>query len=275
MTNKLKILMASLFLLGTFTLACSAKEATATESLKPEIATAPTATVVEQTEPVVVQADENSVDERYAALFDSAIEAVKFSLENNPNNFIAGTHYDEFNPRQARVGQGDKIEVVEFFSYGCGHCFSAEPYMHAYAGQVAEDVEFKRVPVSFNPFFEHLARGYYTAKALDADEESHIAIFDAVHIKRKDFRTVESLADFYADYGVDKDQFIKAFNSFSINAQIERDNKLGQAYQISGVPTVIVDGAYSTGGVKAGNFSAWFQILDSLIDIERQKKLTK
>lgn len=268
MTIKFKTSLLSLLFLGMFTTACSAKETTATELTKSEATEATEATpeaVVEQVKP------EESVDERYKALFETSKEAVRLSLESNPDNFVAGTHYDVFDSRQELLGDGEKIEIVEFFSYGCGHCFNAEPYMHAYAGQVADDVDFKRVPVSFNPFFEKLARGYYAAEALGASEASHIALFDALHIKRKQFNSVEDIADFYASYGVDKEQFVKAFNSFSINAQIERDRKLSQAYQITGVPTVIVNGAYKTGGVKAGNYSTWFQILDSLTNLEREK----
>ena len=276
MTIKFKTSIASLLLIGLFTTACSAKETIVTEPAKAETTkveetkTAPVK-VVEQVKPEALEVKESSVDERYTALFASAKEAVKLSLEENPNNFVAGTHYDELKPRQERLGNSDKIEVVEFFSYGCSHCFNAEPYMHAYAGQVADDVEFKRVPVSFNPFFEQLAKGYYAAEALGADEAAHIAIFDAIHIKRTEFTSVEALAGFYAAYGVDKENFIKAFNSFGVKTQVERDKKLGQAYKITGVPTIIVNGAYKSGGVKAGNLSTWFQIVDSLTALERAR----
>ena len=274
MTIKFKTSLVSLFLIGLFATACSAKETIATEPAKAEtrkveeIKPAP-AKVVEQVKQEVIETDENSVDKRYAALFHSSKTAVKFSLENNPKDFVAGTHYDIFSPRKEKIGANNKIEVVEFFSYGCGHCFNAEPYMQAYEGFVASDIEFIRVPVSFNPFFEHLARAYYAAEALGADEQAHIAIFDALHIKRKDLTSVESLADFYATYGVDKNEFIKAYKSFSVKKQIEADKKLSQTYEISGVPSIIVNGAYSTGGTKAGNYSTWFQILDMLTDLER------
>jgi len=273
MLTKLKTSFVSLFLLGLLTTACSAKETTASEQVTVEPETVKTIAVKSEQEAVseVTQSSERTIDERYAALFDAAKDAVKQSLLENPNNFVSDTHYDEFGSRQERVTQSDKIEVVEFFSYGCGHCFNAEPYMHAYEKQVADDVEFLRVPVSFNPFFEHLARAFYAAKGLDASEEAHIAMFDAIHIKRQDFRTVEAVADFYAEYGVNKEQFIKAFNSFSVNAQLKRDKQLSQAYQVTGVPTVIVNGAYNTGGVKAGNFGTWFQILDFLTESERKK----
>ena len=274
MTIKFKTSLVSLFLLGLVATACSAKETVTTEPVKTEttkveeIKKAPVK-VVEQVQQEVTEIDEDSVDKRYEALFHSSKTAVKYSLENNPKNFVAGTHYDEFTPSKEKIGDNNKIEVVEFFSYGCGHCFNAEPYMQAYEGLVAADIEFIRVPVSFNPLFEHLARAYYAAEGLGADEQAHIAIFDALHIKRKDLTSVESLADFYANYGVDKNEFIKAYNSFSVKKQIEQGKKLSQTFEISGVPTIIVNGVYTTGGTKAGNYSTWFQILDFLTELER------
>lgn len=258
---KQTLCLVPLMLSLLFAASCSAKETVASDAKEQ-----PVAEQASVKAPVVVK---GSVDAQYAALFDAAKEAVALGLEANPRNFVAGQHYDEFTTRQTITGPSDKIEVAEFFSYGCGHCFNSEPYMQAYAEQLPEDVNFVRIPVSFNPFFEHLARGYYAAKALGADEEAHIAIFDAIHIKRKDLSKPQALANFYSEYGVDKEKFLKSLNSFSVNTMIERDKKLGQAYQITGVPTIIVNGAYNTGGAKAGSFSAWFQILDVLVEKER------
>jgi len=273
MNLKYPYLISILISFSVVAIACSAKESNVVE------AKTVTAKEVPQEKTASINTTEElgsaSIDERYKALFDSAATAIKLTLEENPNNFEAGTHYDVLEPRQRIIGDGEKIEVAEFFSYGCGHCFNAEPYMHAYEGQVAEDVDFKRVPVSFNPFFEHLARGYYTATALGVSEDAHVAIFDAIHIKREDLSKADALADFYAGYGVDKEEFIKTLNSFGISAKIERDKKLARDYQITGVPAVVVNGVYNTGGVKAGNFGAWFQILDQLTDSERKAKLAK
>ena len=252
-----------------FSSSCSAKEVTATAEEKPAAVAETVQAKVEQLPQVAIQKGE--VDARYAALFDKAKEVIALGLENNPDNFVAGTNYDVLEPRQPITGTADKIEVAEFFSYGCGHCFNSEPYMHAYAGQVAEDVNFVRIPASFNPPFELLARGYYSAQALGADDEAHIAIFDAIHIKRRQelMKSESALAEFYSAYGVDKDQFMKSLNSFSINSLIERDRKLAQGYKITGVPAVVVNGAYNTGGSKAGTLSSWFQILDVLTEKER------
>jgi thiol:disulfide interchange protein DsbA len=262
-----KLLLLPILIIGLISSACSAKETTASvpDAAKVNVAEA-------QAAPQNIQKGE--VDARYKGLFDKAKETVALSLRENPGNFRAEVHYDKFPARQAITGSGEKIEIAEFFSYGCGHCFNSEPYMQAYEGLVADDVDFVRIPASFNQPFELLARAYYVAQALGADEEAHIAIFDAIHIKKQQnlMRSESALAEFYSAYGIDKDQFKKSLHSFSINSLIERDRKLAQAYQVSGVPTIIVNGAYNTGGSKAGSYSTWFQILDTLTELERNEK---
>lgn len=213
------------------------------------------------------------IDSGYVALFQKAKENLVSILANNPGNFIAGQHYTDLNTASKIATQDTKIEVIEFFSYGCGACFNAEPYMNAYALQVPEDVKFTRIPASFNPSFEILARAYYAATALGASEEAHLAMFDAIHVKRQNLGNEKALAAFYANFGVDKDSFLKAMNSFSVNSLIERDRKLATTYQVTGVPTVIVNGAYNTGGRKAGSMDVWMQILDTLVEKERKAKL--
>ena len=216
------------------------------------------------------------LDKRYAALYAKSKETIEAALAKNPKNFVDGMHYLALPGRQGLVGSGEKIEVVEFFSYGCPACFNAEPSMHAYAQLLPEDAEFIRVPVSFNPQYEILARGYYAANALGANEEAHKALFDAIHVKRQNMYSVSALANFYSLYGVDKANFKKAVKSFSVNALIERDKKLGQGYQVGAVPTVVVNGKYTTGGRKAGTMTVWMQILDFLVEKERvQQKWTK
>jgi len=210
-----------------------------------------------------------TIDAGYLAIFAKTKENMARSLSNNPGNFRAGQHYTDLGRASL---QAEKIEVMEFFSYGCGACFSAEPAMHAYAEQLADDVVFKRTPVSFNSSFEILARGYYAANALGVSEEAHLGVFDAIHIKKQNLMNEKALANFYAQYGVDKDKFLKSLRSFSVNSQIERDRKLAQAYQVNSVPTVIVNGAYKTGGVEAGTMDAWMQILDTLVNKERASR---
>jgi len=217
-----------------------------------------------------------ALGQSYTALYAKAKETVNNAVAKNPKNFRENQQYLVLPGNQPLVGNGEKIEVVEFFSYACPACFRAESSMHAYAEQVKDDVEFIRVPVSFNPQYETLARGYYAAEALGVDKDAHLAIFDAIHVKRQNMFSVSALANLYSHYGVDKSEFKKAFKSFGVNASIQRDKKLTQGYQVSGVPTVIVNGKYNTGGRMAGTMDTWVQILDYLTDKERiQKSWTK
>jgi len=214
-----------------------------------------------------------ALGQSYTATYAKAKETVTQALAANPKNFREGQQYTVLTSGQGVLGSGDKIEVVEFFSYGCPACFNAEPSMHAYSELVKDDVEFIRVPVSFNPQYETLARGYYAANALGVSEDAHIALFDALHVKRQNLYSTTALANFYAHYGVDKSAFKKTVKSFSVNSLIQRDKKFAQSYQVSGVPTVVVNGKYNTGGRKAGNMVAWVQILDFLTEKERTARV--
>jgi len=284
-----KMLVLPILLWSMLGLACSAEEANASTSANANSVSKVDAVVSQPvSEPDVVDehaghahastpvsgADSSAVSSdgihpRYAAMFDEAKGLINSALQNNPNNFVAGEHYDVVSDVKPKSSQ--PIEVAEFFSYGCGHCASYEPFIHAYAEQLPEDAKFVRVPVSFNPYFEALARGYYAAKAQGIEETAHVALFDAIHNKKTNFQNKEALAEFYAAYGVDKEKFLADMYSFSINSQIVKDKKLTSAYQITGVPSVIVNGTYNTGGSKAGSTETWFQILDSLVEKERNK----
>ncbi|MBT8141642.1 MAG: thiol:disulfide interchange protein DsbA/DsbL [Gammaproteobacteria bacterium] len=280
---KWRTFFLTLFLVSFTTLGCSAKEADTSNSASKTSTQAQASEDQKQAENAGATdaQDEHAghahdkapdVMGDYQPVFKQAREAVLTSLASNPNDFVAGVHYDEFPARQPRVNSGEKIEVVEFFSYGCPACFNAEPYMHSYSEVLGDDVEFIRIPASFNASFEILARAFHAATALGADEAAHIAMFDAIHIKkRQDLMTSEkALANFYARYGVDKDKFLKTLNSFFVNTKIDQERKLAQTYQVSGVPTVVVNGAYRTGGRKAGSYNAWSQILAHLVEKERQ-----
>lgn len=259
--SSLVILASALLLFG-----CSAKDNTTDNKQSVE-------STSNSSQAQSVPAAKPVLDAGYLALFEKSKEMVAESLARNPKNFRAPQHYVELPQRQVTQSGNEVIEIAEFFSYGCPACFNAEPSMQAYESQLASDVRFVRIPVSFNPSYELLARAYYSANALGASEEAHVALFDALHVKRQRLATEKSLAGFFAAYGVDQDKFLKTLHSFSVNAQIERDKKLAANYQVSGVPTVIVNGKYNTGGQKAGSMDVWMQILDTLT--ERERALSK
>lgn len=164
---------------------------------------------------------------------------------------------------------GDRIEVVEMFGYPCPHCFSFEPLLHHWTEHQAEDVELVRIPVVFGRSWEPFARGYYVAQLLGKVEETHQAMFDAIHVKRQRIRSKEALAAFYKDYGIDPDVFIKQYDSFAVDMKLKQGESRARGYGITGVPSMIVNGKYLVTAASAGGHEQMLQVVDYLVEKER------
>ena len=178
-------------------------------------------------------------------------------------NFTAGKDYEVID--QQETSSGDKVEVLEFFWYGCPHCNTFEPFLQKWKKKLSDDVVFKRVPAVFRPSWKVQARTYYALQALGKLEELHPKIFDAIHKQRERLDSMNKMADFVASQGVDRDAFIKQYQSFSIDGKVRKANKLVKNYKISGVPTVAVNGKYKVDGRMAGNYDRMIEIMDYLI----------
>lgn len=143
---------------------------------------------------------------------------------------------------------GDVIVVREFFWYGCPHCYVLEPHMQKWAKTRPADVAFFQTPAAMNPVWEVNARGFYAVQEMGMLEKTHEALFDAIHKDGKKPYDQNSLADWYATQGVDKTKFNSLFNSFAVTSKIERSKAGAKRYQITGTPTVIVQGKYAVHG---------------------------
>ena len=182
-------------------------------------------------------------------------------------NFVEGTDYTVVaNP--GKVDVAGKIEVREFFWYGCGHCFSLEPHMQKWLKKLPKDVNFVRTPAAMNPTWELNARGYYVAEALRIRRFIHIPLFEAIHEKGQEVFDQKSQAQFFVKYGVPEAMFNGLFNSFPISAKVNKANQLAQQYQLTGVPAVVVNGKY----VVQGDDGKVVQVVNYLIEKERKAK---
>ena len=176
--------------------------------------------------------------------------------------------FHDINPPQP-TSSGDKIEVVEMFWYGCPHCYQFEPHVKAWKKSLPKNVSFKRVPAIFNDKWALHARAYYTAEALGVLEKIHAPLFDAMHKQHKRLDNQGKLADFFAKYGVSKEQFNSTFYSFAVNSKVNWAKHLTAAYKIDGVPTMIVQGKYRTSASLAGGHKEVIQVVNDLITKER------
>ena len=168
------------------------------------------------------------------------------------------------------TNSGDKIEVVELFWYGCPHCYQLEPVIEQWRANMPDDVEFVRMPAIVGPPWELLAKAYYTAEFLGVLDKMHLALFDYLHKDKKKITNEAQLQSFFVEQGVSKEDFKNTYTSFAVAMKVSNARLMTQRYGITGVPTIIVNGKYSTSGSLAGSNENIVKVVDYLVKQERQ-----
>ncbi len=179
--------------------------------------------------------------------------------------------YETLSPAQPTQNP-DKIEVIEFFWYGCPHCYTFEPLLEKWVKSLPENVEFIRQPAVFNETWGKHAKAYYTAEVLGVVDKIHADFFDAVQNKKDKLETEEQLAKFFVAHGVNETEFHEAYNSFLVDAKMRQAPIMASRYGITGVPVIIVNGKYKTNGPLAGSHEKMIEIMNQLIQQESTKK---
>ena len=169
-------------------------------------------------------------------------------------------------PTDAEAG---KIEVVEFFWFGCPHCYSLEPLINAWAKKLPPDVVFRRQHVPFRETKHQQL--YFTLQAMGKDSEKVLgAVFAAIHQQRKRMLDPKEMVEVLAPFGVDAKEFNDTFKSFGVRTRQQRANKLADAYNLDGVPAIGVNGKYLTAPSLAGSNEAALRVVADLIARERK-----
>lgn len=180
----------------------------------------------------------------------------------------AGRQYEELsNP--VPVSQPGKIEVVELFWYGCPHCYQFEPTLNPWVDKQPQDVNFVRIPALFGGLWDAHGQLFITLESMGVEQQVHHAIFEKLHGNPKQLTTAEEMAEFLAEQGVDQGKFLSTFNSFAVKGQMAKAKKLAMAYQIKGVPVLIVNGKYRFDIGSAGGPQQALDVADFLIEKER------
>ncbi|MGH8307619.1 MAG: thiol:disulfide interchange protein DsbA/DsbL [Gammaproteobacteria bacterium] len=166
-------------------------------------------------------------------------------------SFQEGANYVPVSPPQPTTVQPGQIEVIEFFWYGCPHCFAVEPYVDAWLKHKPANVVFKLIPAAWTGG-EHMdidAKAFYTAQALGLEPKIHDPLFNAIHVQNQ-FALVSSqdaLQKFFAKYGVNKQQFDSTWDSFGVQLKMNQALQTLTHYGIQGVPAFVVNGKWMTG----------------------------
>lgn len=178
-------------------------------------------------------------------------------------NFLEGVEYETIRPQ--KVETRDKIEVREFFWYGCSHCYTFEPHLQKWLKRKPANAQLVRTPAVFNQQWAIHARAYYAFEALGITDKVHEPLFAALHVERRRLMDADSIAAFVTEKGGDKKAFLEAYNSFGVQASVNRAEQVGRAYAIEGVPVVFVDGRYMTNATLAGGYDKLTEVIDFLV----------
>lgn len=185
---------------------------------------------------------------------------------------VAGEDYEVLEtPVETSVDEG-QIEVVEVFWYGCPHCYNLEEPLNAWVAELPDDVTFRRIPATMGQTWIDHATAFFAAKQLGILDEVHADFFDAIHQDGQRLTEVDDIAAFFSDYGVSEDEAREALTSFGVKSQINQAHAKMRAYQLMGVPALIVDGRYVITPGSAGSLANMPLIADALVDKVRNEQ---
>jgi len=165
---------------------------------------------------------------------------------------VLGKDYKLVEPAQP-TNSGNKIEVLEFFFYGCSHCYHLHPELTAWEKKIPKDVDLVLVPTIFNPNWEPMAYTYYALEVLGQNQQLHNELFEAWNVKNTDLSDESKISAFVAKHGVDGNKFSAAYHSFGVQSKVMRSKQMAQSFAIRGTPTVVVDGKYLITGLQPAN----------------------
>ncbi|MDD2699880.1 MAG: thiol:disulfide interchange protein DsbA/DsbL [Sideroxydans sp.] len=181
---------------------------------------------------------------------------------------MAGRDYQVLSPAQP-TDSGSKVEVLEFFFYGCSHCFHLHGPLSSWEKTMPKDVDLQFVPVIFRDSWEPMARTFYALEALGMREKLHDDLFQAWNVFGTDLSDQEKISAFVAKRGVDRSKFDAAYNSFTLAGKVARSNQLVRSYGVRGTPTIAVDGKYIITGLEPQDT---IRVLNEVIKIARKER---
>ena len=193
---------------------------------------------------------------------------------------VAGRDYRVISPAQP-AESGKKVEVLEFFWYGCPHCNALQPSLKAWLKQKPADVEFRRVPAVLADTWVPLTRAFYALEATGTLEKLHPEVFTAIHEKSVRLQEPKVLFDWVAQNGVDRQKFADAYGSFGVQSRTQRSVDMTRNYDISGTPTITVDGKYLVAPSmtlkpnRDVDYEKFYHVLDQVIAMARKERAGK
>ena len=277
----LKWIGSLLLIAGTLTLYSCSKEETASTPdegaatvSEPALESEAMEQAADSTE--AVASDTLEVVEESASEPEPADEAILLAVAESPAaarewQFKEGQHYVRMVPTQPTVGGADKIEVAEFFWYGCPHCYDMEPYINKWAEGKDPNVRFVRIPATWNSLVRLHAQLYFTEEVLVRNnvikdpEGFRDAVFQEYHRRGNRMTSEEAIQKIFARFGVSEGDFRSTWSSFEVNQKLRVADDLSRRYSIASVPAIVVNGKYRSGAAEAGDYTKLMELIDELV----------
>ncbi|HTP39658.1 MAG TPA: DsbA family protein [Steroidobacteraceae bacterium] len=190
--------------------------------------------------------------------------------------WVAGTNYKPIVPTQPTSVTAGKVEVLEFFWYACPHCYAFDPFLESWKKVKAPYIEFRRVPIMWGALHQSHARLFYTLEALGKEEQLHTKVMDTISQRKSDLGSPDEATAlrlqvaFAKDNGITEADYVKAYNSFSVQANLQKASELAKRYQVEGVPFIVVNGKYATDVGMAGDHGKLIRLINDLAASEHR-----
>jgi len=205
------------------------------------------------------------------------VAAMPESAQLPAGKWKAGTNYIPITPAQPTSAEPGQVEVLEVFWYGCSHCYALDPFLESWKKNKPANVKFVRVPVTWGPAHRAHGRLFYTLEALNKLDALHTTTFEEIH-KRGNFliandeaQTVKMQLDYAKAHGISEADWNRAYNSFGVNASLQRAEDITRRYRVEGVPVIIVNGKYQTDVGMAGGQSQLIELINDLAAAEKRR----
>lgn len=184
----------------------------------------------------------------------------------------AGREFQRLEPPHPATLDG-RIEVIEFFYYGCPVCYETEPLLSRWLGTVPDYVAIRRVPALSSEAWEPLAKLFYTLEGLKQLERLHWPVYDSIHFEDLKLGDEKVMVDWAVRNGTEREAFVQAYASAAVADKVAQARELLKAYGVRAVPTFIVDGKFLTSARLAGGTEQVVQVLDHLLRLAREERL--
>ncbi len=190
--------------------------------------------------------------------FASLLQAVEISEQDRARGYSILSNAQ---PTQDK----NKVEVIEFFWYGCPHCYQFEPFLNEWLKTKPKNVTFIRQPAAFSEQWARHAKAYYVAEALNMLDKVHGDFFDAIQNKQQKLESEEDVVNFLVAHGAKKTAAEDAYKSFGVDTKLRQSTAIAPKYGITGVPTLVINGKYVTSGSIAGSHENMIKVLNQLV----------